>query len=288
MTRPFSELEPAEAEAVVARFVDGRPQALARLRDRLAADGQDVRTVLDGSVESLVPLWAWIKAALRRRDDDGWESEAEPFEGQSVPEWYRHETREERLLSLDAVHLLDGVVAYVGDVVIGAVPGVAWKRGHDRVRSYVDQNRPVLVRGDVAVAVSRMVLGSARSHLFEPGSSPDDQPRTRVDRWIDELRRADVPEEAAEEPLAAVLEEQVAVERGEEADEWVVEFGDDVRAAVGQPALDRLVHALPGNAGVIAATFEDREVLVASGTVDPVVLKRWVVAELTRAAAAER
>jgi hypothetical protein len=285
MTEPFSELTPAEADEVFAGFVAGRPQALTRLRDRLAADGQDADGVLDGSVDSLVPLWAWTKGELRRRDD-GWESETEPFAGQPAPEWYRHETREERLLSLDSVHLLDGVVSYVGEVVMGAVPGVAWRRGYDRVRAYVDQNRPVLARGDVAVAVTRMVFGSARSHLFEPGSSPDDQPRARVDRWIDELRRADPPGDGAEEPLGAVLDEEIVVERGDEADEWVVGFGDEVFALVDRPVVDRLAEVLPGTAGVTAAAFEDREVLVVSGDVDPGALKRRVVAELTRRASA--
>lgn len=288
MTKPFDELEPAEADEVVARFVAERPQALAGLRDRLVADGQDADAWLDGSVDSLVPLWAWIKGELRGRDDDGWQSETEPFEGQPTPEWYRHATGQERLLSLDSVHLLDGVMSYVGEVVMVAVPGVAWRRGYDRVRAYINQNRPVLGCGSEEVGVSRMVFGSGRRHLFEPGSSPDGQLRGFVDRWIDELHRAAVAEDdtAATHPLDAVLDEEIAVERGDTADEWIVEFGDDIVALVGQSALDRLADVLPGNAGVTAAAFEDREVLVASGTVDPAALKRWIVAELARTATA--
>lgn len=288
MTKPFSELKPAEADAVFAGFVAGRPETLAGLRDRLAASGQDADAMLDGSVDSLVPLWAWIKGELRARDDDAGQTEAEPFEGQPAPEWYRHDSTQEWTLSLDAVHLLDGVMSYVGEVVMGAVPGVAWQRGHHRVPAYAHQNRPVLARGDEEVAVSPMVFGTARSHLREPGSSPDDQLRGFVDRWIDRLRRAEAPEDEVDLPLDAVLDEEVAVERGDEADEWIVELGDDVRALVGQPALDRLADVLPGNAGVTAATFEDREVLVAAGRIDPAVLKRWVVAELTRTASAGR
>jgi hypothetical protein len=289
MSKPFDELRPAEAEVVVARFVAGRPQALAGLRDRLGAAGQDADAILDGSVDSLVPLWAWIKGELRARDDDGWESEAEPFEGQPAPEWYRHYFREERTLSLGSVHLLDGLVSYIGEVVMGAVPGVTWRRGHHRVRSYIDQNRPVLARGDEQVAVSSMVFGNARSHLREPGSSRDDRPRARVERWIDGLRRAGALEDdVADEPLDAALNREVAVERGDEADEWIVELGEDVLMLVGQPALDRLVDVLPGNVGVLAAAFEDREVLVASGRIDPAALRRWIVAELTRTAIAGR
>jgi hypothetical protein len=285
MTEPFSELTPAEADEVFARFLAGRPQALAGLRDRLAADGQDADAVLDGSVDSLVPLWTWVKAELRPRKDGVWEWEAETFEGQSAPQWYRHDTREERLLSLDSVHLLDGVMSYVGEVVGRAVPGASWRRGYDRVRAYIDQNRPVLGRGDGEVGVSRMVFGTARSHLFEPGSSPDDQLCGFVDRWIDMLRR-DVTEETLAPPLKAVLDDEIDVKRGDEAGEWIVELADDVRMWVGDSALDCLALVVPGNAGVIAAAFEDREILVARGRIDPVELKRFVVAELTRTASA--
>jgi hypothetical protein len=97
MTEPFDELEPAEADEVLARFVAGRPQALASLRDRLVASGHDADAMLDGSVDSLVSLWAWTKGELRACDVGAWKSEAEPFEGQPVPEWYRHDVREERL-----------------------------------------------------------------------------------------------------------------------------------------------------------------------------------------------
>jgi hypothetical protein len=286
MTKPFAELTPAEADEVVAAFVASRPQALAGLRDRLVADGQDADAVLDGSVDGLVPLWAWIKGELRHRDDDAGRSESEPFEGQPAPAWYRHDCREERMLSLDSVHLLDGLVSYIGEVVMGAVPGATWRRGQHPVRAFAHRNRPVLARGDEQIAVGPMVFGSARSHLHEPGSSRDDQPRARVERWIDELRRADGPESdtADDEPLDAVLDQGITVERGDVADEWFVEFGDDVALLVGQPAIDRLAHVLPGNAGVSTAAFEDREVLVANGGLDPAALKRWIVAELTRTA----
>ncbi|GGI08713.1 hypothetical protein [Egicoccus halophilus] len=286
MTTPFDELPPAEADAIVARFVAARPQALADLRDRLVTDGQDPDALLDGSVDSLVPLWAWGKRHLRRRDDGLADTEAEPFAGQSVPEWYRHDTHRERLLSLDSVRLLDGVLTYVGEVVRRAVPGVAWRRGHHEVRAYAHRNRPVIGRGDEEVGAGPMVFGAARSHLLEPGSSPDGQLRGFVDRWVERLRAADAGSDErlhgeSGPPPVAVLDD-VVVSRGVEADEWVVEFGDDARALVGQAVVERLADTLPGNAGVTAATFEDREVLVVSGSVDPGELERFVVAELFR------
>jgi hypothetical protein len=39
---------------------------------------------------------------------------------------------------------------------------------------------------------------------------------------------------------------------------------------------------------VTAATFDDREVLVTSGGIEPRALKRWIVADLTRTVTAER
>jgi hypothetical protein len=126
------------------------------------------------------------------------------------------------------------------------------------------------------------------SSVREPGAVGDDKLLRFVERWFDDLGRSRAAEGDVDtdRPLDVVLDEEVVVEHGVEADEWVVELDDDVRELVGDLALDRLAEVLPGNAGVIAAEFEDREILVVSGRIDPLELKRIVVTELTRTASA--
>lgn len=286
MTKQFDELTPAEADEVLVRFAEERPQALAHLRERLFADGQDPDGLLDGSVASLEPLWVWTKEQLRPRADGAWQTETEPFEGQPAPAWFRHETREEPTLSLESVQLLDGVIAYIGDVMMAAVPGTAWRRGHEPVRGWIDQNRPVLARGSAQIGVTRRVTGLARAHLVEPGTRPDSRLREVVELWVDQLRQAaPAPDQPREPVLDVALDAEISVEPGDAAGEWIVELSDDVRLLVGDAATQRLADTLPGNLGVTDAEFEDREVLVVRGRLDPDELKRWVVAELGRNAA---
>jgi hypothetical protein len=82
--------------------------------------------------------------------------------------------------------------------------------------------------------------------------------------------------------MLEILEEEVTVEPGDEPGAWIVELYDDVRAAAGDDAIERLEQSLVGNVGVTEAVFEDREVLVVEGPRDPDELKRWIVAELYR------
>ncbi len=286
MTKRFDEMTPAEADQVFAGFLDQRPKALAYRRQRLAADGQDPDELLDGSVASLEPLWAWVKRQLPSGPrQEGWRTDTDQVVGQPVPGWYRHEIAEERALSADSVRLVDGVISYVGEVVMAAVAGARWRRGYHPVRRWVDQNSPVLAREDEQFGVIRMVFGMARRHVREPGSGPDRKLCDLVQGWINVLRQADpAPVEIEQPALNVALGAEVSVERGDVAGEWIVGLDDDVWVLVGDAAIERLGDALPGNVGVTEAEFEDREILIVRGRVDPDSLKRWVVAELTRSA----
>jgi hypothetical protein len=60
-----------QSERAFREYLDDRGPALDRLREALAAGGQDSDALLNGTVESPVPLWRWILAHLTRADDPG-------------------------------------------------------------------------------------------------------------------------------------------------------------------------------------------------------------------------
>ena len=67
----YRDLSKARAAAALQEFLDERGPALERLRERLVADGQDPAVFLDGTPESLVPLWRWMLSHFTRQDAPG-------------------------------------------------------------------------------------------------------------------------------------------------------------------------------------------------------------------------
>lgn len=55
----YRDLTKAKAGAALQELLDERATAMAQLRRRVLTDGQDPDTLLDGTFESLVPLWRW-------------------------------------------------------------------------------------------------------------------------------------------------------------------------------------------------------------------------------------
>ena len=125
----------AKSEAAFQEYLDEREPALQRLREALAADGQDPDVLLDGSIESLVPLWRWILADLTRADDPGaTDTSNVPREQRHSWARYGYETVWE--LSLESLFLLDGLVSYLGDVVQQRAPEARWEIPHHRIKRY--------------------------------------------------------------------------------------------------------------------------------------------------------
>jgi hypothetical protein len=61
----------AQSEAAFQEYLNERQPALERLRQALADNSQDPDALLDGSIESPVPLWRWILAHATGADAPG-------------------------------------------------------------------------------------------------------------------------------------------------------------------------------------------------------------------------
>lgn len=60
-----------QSESVFQEYLGERGPALERLRQALTAGGQNPDALLDGSIDSLVPLWRWILSRLTGPDAPG-------------------------------------------------------------------------------------------------------------------------------------------------------------------------------------------------------------------------
>lgn len=136
----------AQSEAAFQEYLDERGPALERLRETLVADGEDPDVLLDGSIESMIPLWRWILAHLTRAGDPG-ATDTTSVPREQWPSWARYSYETVGELSLESLFLLDGLVSYLGDVVQQHAPEARWEIAHHRIKRYVYNNHPCLVSG---------------------------------------------------------------------------------------------------------------------------------------------
>lgn len=255
----YRDLTKAQAAAAFEEFLDERGPALARLRERLLADGQDPDAFLDGTIESLVPLWRWILSRLTGLNAPGATDPASvPREG--WPSWIRHTTEEERTLSMESLELLDGVLSYLAVLVVDRAPRAQWKIAHHRIKRYA-HNHPVLSRdGDDADYFLPGVLAvNARATLNGVRESPEDSMASYALAIIGYMNKAEesTDELAEEEPLFEV--EDVRDEPG--GYDFEIDLGDEI-AHERSAKVDRLVRKLSREDGVHEVLREDREIIL--------------------------
>jgi hypothetical protein len=66
----FRKMTKRQAATALAEYLAERPVALQRLRDELAAGDLDPDTLLDGTPESLTPLWRWVATRIMTMEDN--------------------------------------------------------------------------------------------------------------------------------------------------------------------------------------------------------------------------
>lgn len=65
-TTNYRDMTTDQAAGALQEYLDERGPARGRLLERLVADGQNPAVLLDGTPESLVPLWRWMLSRFTR------------------------------------------------------------------------------------------------------------------------------------------------------------------------------------------------------------------------------
>lgn len=185
-TRPTPAENRAQTEAALqvgidflARFLAARDARLDWLRKVTAGAAGP----LDYSRDSLVPLWAWAIGRLRPRP------RRELLDLSKVPMWFEIVGSGVALRQWtdESLAIADGLIYYVGECFVRAVPGAAWDV--DRSPYPHLAGRPVLAGTNPPIEPIRIVIGQLgdvyRAHpsrkaqpLQLPVAGPDDLRRT--------------------------------------------------------------------------------------------------------------
>jgi hypothetical protein len=176
--RDYSQLSHAEQDAALERHLATAPERLAAFR-REAGE-------LDGTSDSLVPVWEWFL----RRNVEGGRAE-DPAE---LPEWYEPDQPELAAQRLPPATLrdIDGVGLYLAEVLRLERPELEWGVARAPTRmEYALQGKPVLrTPGGFDVDPLGAAYGLAvRAVLLGGGREPDTL-RTAYAAWIESLGSA--------------------------------------------------------------------------------------------------
>ena len=161
--KDFFSLGDAEAEAFFEAFVARAEPRLDEFRAEVSASGGPE---LDGSPESLVPLWRWFVARPRSA-------------GGELPPWYEPDPPAVAAERLPASVLrdVDGIALYLARLF----EGLDWGIGHEPPqRHYVSQNKPVLKADGYDIDVLQVAYNLAMRTLA--GRDTDDEALLRAFR----------------------------------------------------------------------------------------------------------
>lgn len=265
--KSYAKMSKQAAAAALQEFLEERPRALEHLTRSLAARAEE-NVNLDGTVESLVPLWRWVKSVLTERTTETAESDAS-----TSPTWLRYDIGAEPILSPESIAVIDGVISYLCRVVEQGAPEAQWRVGYNRIKSYMWQNHPVLAHDSEEVPLADLVPGLARGQASGRHSSEDDKLARMAAAVIKRLNGADEETTAEDEPLIEVEDLGEDALRGRELE---VSFREDIAHEYSR-VVDRLVKNLAKEDGITGVIREDREVLlVATPSWDTTRLEEWV------------
>ncbi|WP_416954848.1 hypothetical protein ACNKF0_21795 [Nocardioides sp. T5] len=166
---PYAHLTEQQAAAALEEFLEERPAALRHLE---LAVGDAVE--LDRSVESLGPLWVWMKERLRLGPS-----------GQQ-PSWSRLGLGEHERLDEGSLRLLDGLISYVIDIVTSAAPDATWEVATDPHPQFLHQNQPML-RAGAWEQVPATTIGNLGRQVFSEWPPADDRLESVIRSWLADL-----------------------------------------------------------------------------------------------------
>ena len=147
-----------QATAALEEFLAERPAALARLHAKITAHGVDPATMLDGSPESLTPLWRWIAGCRAELEGDA--APGVPvLPREQWPSWARHTVTGMTVPSKAMFILLDGLVSYLAIVIITGAPAARWGLGSPEDPKHHLHHHPVLTGDGHQVFLPIMPMG---------------------------------------------------------------------------------------------------------------------------------
>ncbi|MGQ1837460.1 hypothetical protein ACT4S2_03270 [Kocuria turfanensis] len=261
-----------QAAAAFEEYLTERPPALEKLRAELAADGLDPDALLDGTPQSLTPLWRWGASRITVVEDEDvpWDPEAPPEPW--WPSWARYSSDIRHGTPVEVVTLLDGFISYLGDVMAAGAPEATWQVCHHRVKRYWLQNHPVLASplSDSNIYPPHMVALEANIMRRHGAPLREDRFSGWANRVITELRGENEPVPVVDEPL---------VEVRADGDDGVFDIGlHEEIAHEHSRKVNQLVKELATQPGILSAHREDREVLlVRAPDWDAAQLEQWVL-----------
>jgi hypothetical protein len=163
---PYAQLTATQAAAALDEFLEERPAALRHLE---LAVGDAVE--LDRSVESLGPLWVWVKERLRLGPSG------------AQPSWSRLGLGEHERLDEASLRLLDGLISYVIDIVTSTVPQARWEVATDPNPQFLHQNQPML-RAGTWEQLPALTIGNLGRQVFSEWPPADDRLASIVGFWL--------------------------------------------------------------------------------------------------------
>lgn len=252
----YAELTKRQADSALQEFLAERPPALEFLRAALGADGQDPHQVLDGTVESLAPVWEWTLSRLSGPEAPG-ATDPASVPREAWPTWERFGTETEPLLSFESVRLLDGFVSYLAKVVEDRSPDAHWQIGQHPNKRYRFRHHPVLAAAESQIFFAGPVVLSARDVVGGRTEPDRDEMREYAEAVIDALTAGET-RKVMQEPLVEVEDLGHDLQRGRELELGIRE---DI-AHEHSSTVDRLAKELKKQDGITGVLREDREVLL--------------------------
>lgn len=257
----LGELSPAEARAVLDRYVAGQPERLAAFRAEVERRGGPADR-LDLSIGSLGPLWRWFLEEHRPRRWFGGPhrmpstpASDEQLRRSDPPWWYDHHPELGQILGPYLARLVTGLADYFFACAIHARPGSRWALGTGRTYAYFQH--PVLgLEGRGERDYANPLFAALQGLRGQANDDPDALQRL-LERWLGMDPAYEAEMERLARPLAVYAVS--AVERGRFTHE--VAF-DDVVAHRQERRIAGLVAGLEDEPAVEEAVHEDREVIL--------------------------
>ncbi|MUN63777.1 hypothetical protein GMA12_11605 [Kocuria sediminis] len=204
--RLYELMDARQAADALDAYLAERAPALRRLRKTLVDHGLDPEEMLDGSVYSVSPLWAWISARATECGVAQHPLTEDPTR-HSWSSWARHGRLVDPHPTVGTLRLVDGFVSYLGQILCAAVPGAIWVVGEHRIAAHPLLNRPVLAAGHHQIFLPLFPLYGAYQCAYQrfPMSGTEMLAHTR--RTIHALEGGGTEAADLEEPMVTVVAE---------------------------------------------------------------------------------